>query len=87
MLYYDRIDIAKGIDVNKMAIKSKEGNICHKWQFWNEGFNFQLHVCKRCLDLLLMSMNLSNVPIRNIKSSNYHCIISSISKSEAISLM
>ena len=86
MLYDDRIDIAKGIDVNKIAIETKEGNICHKWYFLNEGFNFQLHVCKRCLDLLFMSMNLSNVPIRNIKSSNYHCIISSISKSEAISL-
>lgn len=31
MLYYDRIDIAKGIDANKIAIESKEGNICHKW--------------------------------------------------------
>ena len=31
MLYDDRIDIAKGIDVNKIAIETKEGNICHKW--------------------------------------------------------
>ena len=31
MLYYDRIDIAKGIDVNKIAIESKEDNICPKW--------------------------------------------------------
>ena len=28
MLYYDRIDVAKGIDVNKTS-ESKECNICH----------------------------------------------------------
>ena len=28
MLYYDRIDAIKGIDVNKTS-KSKECNICH----------------------------------------------------------
>ena len=32
-------------------------------------------------------MNLSNIAILNIKSGNYHCIISGISKSEAINLM
>ena len=32
-------------------------------------------------------MNLSDVAILNIKSSDYHCIISLISKNEAINLM
>ena len=32
-------------------------------------------------------MNYSNVAILNIKSSDYHCIISLISKSEAINLI
>ena len=35
----------------------------------------------------MMSMNLSNVAILNIKSTDYRCIISGISKSEAINLM
>ena len=34
-----------------------------------------------------MSMNLSDIAILNIKGSDYHCIISLISKNEAISLM
>ena len=32
-------------------------------------------------------MNLSNIAILNIKGSNYHCIISGISKKEAIKLL
>ena len=32
-------------------------------------------------------MNLSNIAILNIKGSNYHCIISRISKNEAIKLL
>ena len=34
-----------------------------------------------------MSMNLINIAILNIKGSNYCCIISGISKNEAINLM
>ena len=28
MIYYDRIDVSEGIDVNKRS-KSKEWNVCH----------------------------------------------------------
>ena len=35
----------------------------------------------------MMSMNLSNIAIFNIKGSDYRCIISLISKTEAINLM
>ena len=34
-----------------------------------------------------MSMNLSDVAILNIKGSDYHCVISVISKNEAINLL
>ena len=37
--------------------------------------------------LLMMSMNLNDIAILNIKGSNYCCIISGISKTEAINLM
>ena len=40
MLYYDRIDISKGIDVNKTS-ESKECVICHYCFFLNKGFKFQ----------------------------------------------
>ena len=86
MLYYDRIDVSQGIDVNKTS-KSKEGDICHYWQFLNKGFRFQPNVCNRCHDVLMMSMNLSDIAILNIQGADYCFIISGISKSEAINLV
>ena len=65
MLYYHRIDVSEGIDVNKTS-KSKESDICHFWHFLNKGFKFQTNVCNRCHDLLIMSMNLSNIAIMTV---------------------
>ena len=50
---------------------SKECDICHYWYFLNYSFKFQSNVCNRCHDLLMMSMNLSNIAILNIKGSDY----------------
>ena len=86
MLYFDRIDVSERIDVNKTS-KSKERDICHYWYFLNKGFKFQPKVCNRCHDLLMMSMNLSVIAILNINGSDYCCIISGISKNEAINGM
>ena len=86
MLHYGRIDISEGIDV-KNTSESKQYDICHYWYFSNTGFKFQLYICNRCFDLLMMSMNLSDIAILNIKDTDYCCIISRISKSEAINLM
>ena len=72
--------------VNKTS-ESKECDICHYWHFLNKGFKFQPNVCNGCHDLLMMSMNLSNIYILNIKYADYHCIISGISKSESINLL
>ena len=66
MLYYDRIDVSEGIDVNKRS-ESKECKICHCWYFLNKRFKYQLSVCNRCHDLLMISMNLIDVGILNIK--------------------
>ena len=86
MLYGDRTDLSEGIDVDKTSA-SKECDICHYWYFLNYSFKFQPNVCNRCHDLLMMSMNLSNIAILNIKSSDYCFIISLISKNEVIILM
>ena len=59
----------------------------HCWYFLNYSFNFQPNVCNRSRDLLMMSVNLSNIAILNIKGSDYRCIFSLISKNEAINLM
>ena len=48
---------------------------------------FQPNVCNRCHDLLMMSMNLSDIAILSIKNADYCCIINRISKNEARNLM
>ena len=86
MLYQDRIDVSEEIDVDKTSA-SKECDICHYWYFLNYSFKFQPNVCNRCHDQLMMSMSLSDVAISNTKPYDYCCIISLISKNEAINLM
>ena len=86
MIYYDRIDVSEGIDVNKTSA-SKECDICHYWYFLNYSFKFQPNVCNRCHSLLMMSVNLSDIAILNIKGSDYCCIISLINKNEAINFL
>ena len=86
MLYYDRIDISEGIDVNKTSA-SEESDIFHYFYLVNYSFKFQPNVCNRCHDLLMMSIKFSNITILNIKGSDYLCIISLVSKSDSINLM
>ena len=86
MLCYGRTNVSEGINVNKTSA-SKEFDICHYWYFLDKGFKFQTNVCDGCHDLLMMSMSLSDIAILNIKSDDYRCIISRISKIEAINLM
>ena len=52
MLYFNRIDVSEGIDVNKTSA-SKESDICHSWYFLYYSFKFQRNVCNRCHDLLI----------------------------------
>ena len=86
MLSYDRIDVSEGVDINKTSA-SKECDIYHCWYFFNKGFKFQTYVCNRCHDLSRMSIDLNDIIILRIKNSDYRCIITGISKSEAIKLL
>ena len=86
MLHFHRIDFSEGTDVNETSA-SKECDICHYLYFLNKGFSFQSNVCNRCHDLLMMSINLSDIVILRIKSADYCCIISGISKCEGMNLM
>ena len=69
MLCFDRIDISKGTNVNKTSA-SKEFNIWQYWYFLNYSFNFQPNIYDRSHDLLIMSVNLSDIAILNIKGSD-----------------
>ena len=71
---FERIDVLEGSDVNKTSA-SKECHICHYCYFLNYNFKFQLNVCNRWHDLLMMSVTLKNVVILNIKGSDYRCVI------------
>ena len=55
--------------------------------FLNKGFKFQPNVCNECHDLVMTSMNFSNIAILNIKGSDYRCIIRGNSKNEAKNIM
>ena len=78
-LYYDRINVSEVTDVNKTS-KSKKCDICHYLHFLNKGFNFQQNVSNGCHDLLMISMDLSDIAILNIKSADYCVLIVELAK-------
>ena len=82
MLYYDRTDVSEGTYVNKTSA-SKECEIFHYWYFLNYSFKFQSNVYNRCHDLLMMSINLCDMAVLNIKGSDKL----NQKKKESISLM
>ena len=75
MLYFERIDVSEGINVIKTSA-SKECDICHYCYFLNYSFKFQPNVCNRYHNLLMMSMNLNDIAILNVKGFDYRCVIS-----------
>ena len=85
MLYFDRTAFLKEFMLIKQV--HQKGVICHYWCFLNKSFKFQPNVCTTFCNLLMMSMNLSDISILNIKGADYHCIISGIRKSDVINLM
>ena len=60
MLQYDRIDISKGIDINKTGL-SKECIICHYWYFKDVGYKFEPHVCNGFREILMMVCELKTL--------------------------
>ena len=54
--------------------------------FLDKGYKFQPNICNGCHDVSMMSMDLSGIAVRNIRGADYCCIISRMSKSEAINL-
>ena len=86
MLYFNRIDIYEGFDVNKTSA-SKEYDISHYWYILYYNFKFQPNASNRCRYLLIMSMKLSGIAILSIKVSDWPSIISLISKNAAINIM
>ena len=85
MLEYDRIDISKGIDINKVNA-SKECDICHYWYFLDKGFKYEPYLCNGCHDLIQKAMNF-NVAIVSIKGNDYRIHFYYMSKDDAMNIM
>ena len=79
ILYYDRIYVSQGIEINKTSV-SNECDNCHYWYFLDKEFRFQADVCKGCHDVLMMSVNLNNIAISKVLGVYYRCIIDRIRK-------
>ena len=77
----------KELILNKTSIL-KECDVCYYWYFSDEGFKFEPHVvCNGCHDVLMMSKNLIDIVVPNIRDVDYRCSISGISKSQAVKVM
>ena len=66
ILYYDRIEVSEGININKKSA-SREYIICHYGYFLDKRFKFQ-------------PMNLNNITLLNIHDFDSCCIINGISR-------
>ena len=83
---YDRIDLSKGIDVNKTNA-SKKCDFCHSWYFLHENFNYRPYLCNGCHDLMQEAMNFNDIFIVSVKGSGYRIHCSYMNKHDAINIM
>ena len=86
MLEYERIGFSEGIDINKSS-KSKECMLYHYWYFKDIGFNFEPRVCNGCPDMLMMTYQLKNIAILNVKRVDYRCVLWEVTKNDAINML
>ena len=79
MLYCDRTsDISEGIDINK-AVHQKSAILRYLY-FTDKMFKFQRNVCNGCHDVLMMSINLNDTAIRNIRRVNIVVLLTELVK-------
>ena len=68
--------------LKKLILIQQIRDICYYWYFIDKGLKFQLYVCNKCYDVLIMSINLNDIAILNFRGIDYYCIINGISKSD-----
>ena len=86
MLEYERIDIWKGIDVNKTNL-SKEYDICHYWYFKDIGFKYEPYLCNGCHDLMQKVVSFNNIAFVYVGGSAYRINFWYMRKDDAINIM
>ena len=63
-VFYNKIDISEGIDINK-SNKSKECMVCHYWYFLDLNYTYEPKVCNRCRHISMVAYELENIAILN----------------------
>ena len=89
MLEYNRIDIWKGIDVNKTNL-SKEFGIFHYWyikNIKNIGFKYEPYLCNGFHDVMQKAMSFNNVAIAYVQGNAYRIHFWYMGKDDAINIM
>ena len=82
MLEYDKIDISKGIDINKTN-KSKEFMLCHYWYFLDNNFSHGPYLWDGCYNIMQKPNDFKNITIVYVKKSAYRMYFLGMSKREA----
>ena len=67
MFQYDRIDVSVGIYINKTSESKEECDICHYLYFKDSGFKYEPYVYHCCQDISVMTYELKNIAILNVK--------------------
>ena len=75
MLYYGRIDLSEGVEINKTNT-SKQCDVCPYLQV----FMFQPYAFNRCHNLLMIYMNLSNNGLLEKNNETWEKVSKSIKK-------
>ena len=71
--------------LKELILKKQVHPECHYCYFLDKGF--PQDVCNGCHDVLIMSINLSDIAILNIQAADYRCIINGISKSDVVNVL
>ena len=66
MLYYNEVNVSERTDVNR-SNKLKECMICRYWYFKDIGYKYEPEICNRCHDTSMMTYELENIAILNVK--------------------
>ena len=85
MLYYDRINVSKGNDVNKTYESHK--CIIDFYYFLKVNLLFHPNVCDGCRDLMQKYMAFNDVEIVNVTVVIAGYVFGYMSKDEAINIM
>ena len=85
MLEYDKIEVSKGIDLDKTH-GFREFIICHYWYFLDINFEFQIDVYNGGHNLTQKAMNFNDIAIATVRGNDYRIHFLYSSKDETKNL-